>query len=94
MNTSPVKYFSIGGRQSPENFLLVLSTTWMSKVPSVTHPDLYTLLVHKAIAFGRDGHTYMEEYDPPRKTTYFLNFFTSSITAGQRCDGEIIEVKL
>ena len=80
-----------GGRQSPDNFLLVLSSTWVSKGPSESYPDLYSLYVHKAITFSRGGMSYIEEYNPPRKTTYLVNYFTGPITSGQRNDGEEIE---
>ena len=80
-----------GGRQSPDNFLLILSSTWVSKRPSESYPDLYSLYVHKAITFSRGGMSYIEEYNPPRKTTYLVNYFTGPITSGQRNDGEEIE---
>ena len=82
-----------GSRQLPRSFLLVLSTTWISKVPSDFYRDLYSLFVHKAIVFDRGGQSYIEEFDPPRRTTYLLNYFTGPVTSGQRSDGEEIEVR-
>lgn len=94
--SSPVECLSIlleGGRQFPDGFHLILSSLWVSKVPSDV-PGLWTLLIHKAVTFHRDGFTYIDEFNPPRKCTYLLNFFTYNITGGQRSDGNELEKDL
>ncbi|KAL3855367.1 hypothetical protein ACJMK2_014578, partial [Sinanodonta woodiana] len=97
MLSSPVECMSIlteGGNQCPGNMLLVLSTTWLSKKKSETKDGFYSLYVHKAIAFGVSGHSFLETYDPPRRVTYFVNFFTKACTNGQRHDGKDVEAYL
>ncbi|KAK3584400.1 hypothetical protein CHS0354_010176 [Potamilus streckersoni] len=62
--------------------LLVLSSTWLSKI-SKSNKGLYSLYVHKAIAFGVAGQTVFETYAPPRRVTYFMNVFTKAHIIGQ-----------
>ncbi|KAL3855360.1 hypothetical protein ACJMK2_014575 [Sinanodonta woodiana] len=95
--SSPVQCMSIlmeGSRRCPGNSLLVLSTTWLSKMKSETREGLCSLYVHKAIAFGLAGRTFLETYKPPRRVTYFVNFFTKACTDGQRHDGMQVEADL
>ncbi|KAK3586588.1 hypothetical protein CHS0354_027723 [Potamilus streckersoni] len=95
--SSPVECMAVlmeGGRCCPGDMLLVLSTAWLSKRKSETKQGLYSLYVHKAIAFAEAGQTYLETYSPPRRTTYFVNFFTRACTNGARNDGEAIEALL
>ncbi|KAL3855356.1 hypothetical protein ACJMK2_014571 [Sinanodonta woodiana] len=95
--SSPVECMTVlmeGGRQCPGDMLLVLSTSWLSKKKSETKEGFYSLYVHKAIAFGATGETFLETYDPPRKTTYLVNFFTNACTNGQRNDGAELEADL
>ncbi|KAK3586596.1 hypothetical protein CHS0354_027737 [Potamilus streckersoni] len=95
--SSPVECMAIlmeGGRRCPGNMLLILSTTWLSKKKSEIKEGLYSLYVHKAIAFGVAGQTYLETYSPPRRVTYFVNFFTKACTNGQRHDGKQVEADL
>ncbi|KAK3586594.1 hypothetical protein CHS0354_027732 [Potamilus streckersoni] len=97
MLSSPVECMSTlteGGNQCPGNMLLVLSTTWLSKKKSETKDGFYSLYVHKAIAFGVNGQSSLETYDPPRRVTYFVNFFTRACTNGQRHDGKEVEAYL
>ncbi|KAK3586593.1 hypothetical protein CHS0354_027730 [Potamilus streckersoni] len=93
----PVECMAIlmeGAGQCPGSMLLVLSTTWLSKKKSETKEGLYSLYIHKAISFGRAGQTYLETYNPPRRATYFVNFFTKACTNGQRHDGKQVEADL
>ncbi|KAL3855357.1 hypothetical protein ACJMK2_014572 [Sinanodonta woodiana] len=95
--SSPVECMAVlmeGGRCCPGDMLLVLSASWLSKKKSETKQGLYSLYVHKAIAFAEAGRTYIETYNPPRRTTYFVNFFTTACTNGARNDGEAIEALL
>jgi len=94
--SSPVEcmcFLLEGGRQCPGDLILVLSTTWLSKVPSTEHgkEEAYELYVNKGISSDRGGNTFIDTYDPPRRVTYFVDFFTEGCTSGQRCDGEEIE---
>ena len=95
--SSPVECMAIlmeGGRQCPGDMLLVMSTTWISKQCSDHHPNLFSLFVHKAVTFDLAGRTFLDVFDPPRKVTYFVNFFTRGCTDGQRDDGAEIELDL
>ncbi|XP_052218263.1 carnosine synthase 1-like [Dreissena polymorpha] len=56
-----------GGRQAPGTFYMILSSSWLSKVPSSIHQGLYTLYVHKAVTFYAGGATYLDEFEPPRQ---------------------------
>jgi carnosine synthase len=81
-----------GGKQVPDGFHLVMSPSWLSKVQSADDPALSSLMMHKSISFHENGASYIDEYDPPRKVTYFVNYFTDTITSGHRSDGVDIEV--
>ena len=92
--SSPVECMAIlleGSRACPGDMLLVMSTTWLSFEESDHGNNLKTMYVHKAITFGRGGGTYLDVFTPPRRVTYFMNFFTRSVTNGQRNDGEDLE---
>ncbi|XP_031797319.1 LOW QUALITY PROTEIN: carnosine synthase 1 [Sarcophilus harrisii] len=72
---SPSSFFSVlleGGAQSPGNSLLCLSPSWLSKVPVAGEPGDSALLVSKAVAFYPGGLSFLEEFAPPRRVTYFL----------------------
>ncbi|XP_056657190.1 carnosine synthase 1 isoform X1 [Monodelphis domestica] len=72
---SPSSFFSVlleGGAQSPGNLLLCLSPSWLTKVPAAGRPAEASLLVSKAVAFHPGGLTFLEEFVPPRRVTYFL----------------------
>ncbi|XP_052218259.1 carnosine synthase 1-like [Dreissena polymorpha] len=83
-----------GGRQAPGTFYMILSSSWLSKVPSSIHRGLDTLYVHKAVTFYAGGATYLDEFEPPRQVTYLVNYFTHAATGGQRNDGHTIEANL
>lgn len=94
---SPVECMAIlleGGRRCPGDMLLVMSKSWITVVPSDLDPSMNKLLVHKAISFESGGRSFIDVFDPPRRVTYFVNFFTRSITDGQTGDGEDLEVNL
>ncbi|XP_068944502.1 carnosine synthase 1 isoform X1 [Petaurus breviceps papuanus] len=72
---SPSSFFSVlleGGTQSPGNMLLCLSPSWLTKVPMAGKPGQSALLVSKAVTFLPGGLTFLEEFAPPRRVTYFL----------------------
>ncbi|XP_006034238.1 carnosine synthase 1 [Alligator sinensis] len=75
---SPTSYLSVlleGGSQCPGSMLLCLSPCWLSKVPSLLRPGESSLLVSKAISFEQGGRTFLEEFSPPRRVTYFTGSF-------------------
>ena len=82
----------IGGKQCPGDMLLILSVSWLSKRPSIHVEGLYSLFVHKAVVFSSGRRSYLDVFDPPRRVTYFVNFFTRASTNGTRSDGEAVEV--
>ncbi|XP_060602022.1 carnosine synthase 1-like isoform X2 [Ruditapes philippinarum] len=95
--SSPVECIGVlleGGKQVPDGFHLVMSPSWLSKVQSADDPALSSLMMHKSISFHENGASYIDEYDPPRKVTYFVNYFTDTITSGHRSDGVDIEKNL
>ncbi|XP_029646820.1 carnosine synthase 1 [Octopus sinensis] len=95
--SSPVECLSVlleGGEQCPGNMLLVLSDSWLSKEPSSTQSSKFSLYVNKAIAFYKGGHTCLEMYQPPRRVTYFVNFFTANCTGNAHTEGEDLEQNL
>ncbi|XP_052236918.1 carnosine synthase 1-like isoform X2 [Dreissena polymorpha] len=83
-----------GGRQAPGTMYMILSSSWLSKVPSVINRGLYTLYVHKAVTFHAGGTTYIDEFELPRRVTYLVNYFTHAATEGQKNDGKTIEENL
>lgn len=95
--SSPVECMAIlleGGRTCPGDMMLVMSTTWLTTEDSDRGKNLRTMYVHKAITFDRGGRTYLDVFSPPRRVTYFMDFFTRGITDGQRNDGEELEKDL
>uniref|UniRef100_H0X358 Carnosine synthase 1 n=2 Tax=Otolemur garnettii TaxID=30611 RepID=H0X358_OTOGA len=72
---SPSTFLSVlleGGVQSPGNMLLCLSPAWLMKVPAPGQPGEAALLVSKAVSFHPGGLTFLDEFVPPRRATYFL----------------------
>uniref|UniRef100_A0A8C5UQ84 Carnosine synthase 1 n=1 Tax=Microcebus murinus TaxID=30608 RepID=A0A8C5UQ84_MICMU len=72
---SPSTFLSVlleGGVQSPGNMLLCLSPAWMMKVPAPGQPGEAALLVSKAVSFHPGGMTFLDDFVPPRRATYFL----------------------
>uniref|UniRef100_A0A2K6A3Y0 Carnosine synthase 1 n=2 Tax=Mandrillus leucophaeus TaxID=9568 RepID=A0A2K6A3Y0_MANLE len=61
-----------GGVQSPGNMLLCLSPAWLMKVPAPGQPGEAALLVLKAVSFHPGGLTFLDDFVPPRRATYFL----------------------
>jgi len=95
--SSPVECMGIvleGGVQCPGDMLLILSTTWLTKEKSVLKNGSCSLFVHKAITFESAGRTFIDVYNPPRRVTYLINFFTRGCTDGARDDGEELESDL
>ncbi|XP_069485063.1 carnosine synthase 1 isoform X2 [Ambystoma mexicanum] len=64
-----------GGNLCPGDMLLCLSPAWLSKVPSASHHSECTLLVHKAVTFDLGGRSYLDEFEVPRRVTYFTGSF-------------------
>ncbi|OWF52029.1 carnosine synthase 1-like [Mizuhopecten yessoensis] len=92
--SSPVECFAIllaGGQICPRDMLLVMSSSWVTKVRSTKNPELFSLYVHKAITMDVAGQSFLDTFNPPRRVTYFLNYFTRACTDGQRSDGETLE---
>lgn len=52
--------------------LLCLSPAWLTKVPAPGQPGEAVLLVSKAVSFHPGGLTFLEDFVPPRRATYFL----------------------
>ncbi|XP_059005124.1 carnosine synthase 1 isoform X1 [Mustela lutreola] len=72
---SPSTFLSVlleGGVQSPGNMLLCLSPAWLTKVPAPGQPGEAVLLVSKAVSFHPGGLTFLDDFVPPRRATYFL----------------------
>ncbi|XP_047680111.1 carnosine synthase 1 isoform X1 [Prionailurus viverrinus] len=72
---SPSTFLSVlleGGVQSPGNMLLCLSPAWLMKVPAPGQPGESALLVSKAVSFYPGGLTFLDDFVPPRRATYFL----------------------
>ncbi|XP_015444399.1 carnosine synthase 1 isoform X4 [Pteropus alecto] len=72
---SPSTFLSVlleAGVQSPGNMLLCLSPAWLTKVPAPGQPGEAALLVSKAVSFHPGGLTFLDDFVPPRRATYFL----------------------
>ncbi|XP_015358534.1 carnosine synthase 1 [Marmota marmota marmota] len=72
---SPSTFLSVlleGGVQSPGNMLLCLSPAWLTKVAAPGQPGEAALLVSKAVSFHPGGLTFLDDFVPPRRATYFL----------------------
>ncbi|KAM4846201.1 LOW QUALITY PROTEIN: carnosine synthase 1 [Thomomys bottae] len=54
------------------NLLLCLSPSWLTKVPAPRQPGEATLMVSKAVSFHPGGLTFLDDFVPPRRATYFL----------------------
>eukprot|EP00063_Salmo_salar_P093161 XP_014067996.1 PREDICTED: carnosine synthase 1-like [Salmo salar] len=66
---SPLPYLSLlleAGQRSPGDALLCLCPSWLSRSSS-------SLLVHKAVTFDLGGRTFLSNFNPPRRVTYFLS---------------------
>ena len=92
--SSPVECMAIlleGGRQCPGNVHLILSTSWLTRKPE--KDGRCELFINKAITFETE-RTYLDVFEPPRRVTYLMNYFTACVTDGKRCDGEALEQNL
>ncbi|XP_033728500.1 LOW QUALITY PROTEIN: carnosine synthase 1-like [Pecten maximus] len=95
--SSPVECFAIllaGGKICPRNMLLVMSSSWVTKSDPYGIRNCYSLYVHKAITMDLAGQSFLDTFDPPRRVTYLMNYFTRACTDGQRSDGETLESDL
>ena len=81
-----------GGRQCPGDMLLILSRGWMSHKKYDLRDGLYSLYVHKAVTFESGGRSYLDQFDPPRKVTYFMNFSHHDAQRERSCDDADCEV--
>ncbi|XP_005003079.1 carnosine synthase 1 isoform X2 [Cavia porcellus] len=54
------------------NMLLCLSPAWLMKVPASGQLGEAALLVSKAVSFYPGGLTFLDDFVPPRRATYFL----------------------
>lgn len=54
------------------NMLLCLSPAWLTKVPAPGQSGEAVLLVSKAVSFHPGGLTFLDDFVPPRRATYFL----------------------
>ena len=71
-----------GARQQREAVFLVLNPLWLERVDD----DLY---LKKGIWMSFDtSQVYLDQYNPPRRVTYFANFFTKISTFGRHDEGE------
>lgn len=52
--------------------LLCLSPAWLMKAPAPGRPGEAALLVSKAVSFHPGGLTFLDDFVPPRRATYFL----------------------
>ncbi|WAQ97738.1 CRNS1-like protein [Mya arenaria] len=65
----------------PEDCIgLLLEASWLSTAPTDTGSE--EVFLHKAVTFGRNGSTYLDVFQPPRRVTYFL----------QSCRGDFLDV--
>ena len=71
-SASPSECCYSGGRQCPGDVMLVMSRSWLSKEKSDRKDGLNALFVHKAITFGSDGRSFLDQFEPPRRVTYFM----------------------
>ncbi|GAB1301993.1 Carnosine synthase 1 [Apodemus speciosus] len=72
---SPSTFLSLlleGGVQSPGNMLLCLSPAWLVKAEAPGQEGEAALLVSKAVSFYPGGLTFLDDFVPPRRATYFL----------------------
>ncbi|XP_078502636.1 carnosine synthase 1-like [Lissotriton helveticus] len=71
-----------GANLCPGSILLCLSPNWLSKIPSKLKPGENTLLLQKAVMFDLGGRSYLDNFDPPRRVTYF---YTTSWSSHEKC---------
>ncbi|XP_078502639.1 carnosine synthase 1-like [Lissotriton helveticus] len=71
-----------GANLCPGSILLCLSPSWLSKIPSKMKAGENTLLLQKAVTFDLGGRSYLDNFDPPRRVTYF---YTTSWSSHEEC---------
>ncbi|XP_078508053.1 carnosine synthase 1-like isoform X2 [Lissotriton helveticus] len=71
-----------GANLCPGSILLCLSPNWLSKIPSKMKAGENTLLLQKAVTFDLGGRSYLDNFDPPRRVTYF---YTASWSSHEEC---------
>ncbi|XP_078508033.1 carnosine synthase 1-like [Lissotriton helveticus] len=71
-----------GANLCPGSILLCLSPSWLYKIPSKMKPGENTLLLQKAVMFDLGGRSYLDNFDPPRRVTYF---YTTSWSSHEEC---------
>ena len=64
---------SPGYKQLPGSVVLVLTSSWLSRYPSPSDPNLQTLHVHKGVTADGSGSTYLDLFTPPRRVTCLVN---------------------
>ena len=71
-----------GARQHRESVFLVLSHTWLERKGE----EMY---LHKGIWMNHEtSQAFLDFYSPPRRVTYFANFFTKIATYDKHDEGE------
>ncbi|XP_052224633.1 carnosine synthase 1-like isoform X1 [Dreissena polymorpha] len=63
------------GNQVPDSMHLILKESWVLKKPHKEKPGQFELFILKAITCHKGGVTYLDEFNPPRKCTYLINYF-------------------
>ncbi|XP_052233394.1 carnosine synthase 1-like isoform X2 [Dreissena polymorpha] len=70
------------GNQVSDSIHLIFKESWVSKKPSKEKQGLYEIFILKAITFHKGGLTYIDEFNPPRKCTYLVNYFFNAVDSG------------
>ncbi|XP_006860919.1 PREDICTED: carnosine synthase 1 [Chrysochloris asiatica] len=68
---------------------LCLSPAWLTKVPATGQPGEAALLVSKAVSFYPGGLTFLDDFVPPRRVTYFLAGLGPGLGWGRREAAEL-----
>ncbi|XP_053924374.1 carnosine synthase 1 isoform X4 [Cuculus canorus] len=77
-----------GGTRCPGAMVLCLSPTWATRVPSVTSPGAWSLLLSRGVSFEAGGHSTLDTFVPPRRA----NYVTGTIAAEDPKGGWVGEV--
>eukprot|EP01013_Petalomonas_cantuscygni_P007094 TRINITY_DN1866_c0_g1_i1.p1 TRINITY_DN1866_c0_g1~~TRINITY_DN1866_c0_g1_i1.p1 ORF type:complete len:1044 (+),score=311.26 TRINITY_DN1866_c0_g1_i1:216-3347(+) len=70
----------LNGGKSPGTVFLALAHTWIDRIGD----DLW---LHQGISADASGQLTMQRFEPPRRITYFANFFTSAASYRTRDEG-------
>jgi biotin carboxylase len=68
----------------PGSLVWVLCPGWLERAGS-------RILCHRGIWADRGGQLYLDDFDPPREVSYFVNLYSAADTFGARCDGNDFE---